>query len=720
MDATQIRTGAPVAFLKAADGSDIPGRIGGYLVTWGSEDQRDLYGEFFTPETYLGLDWPLPVRPLLYHHGLDETLKVRPVIGAIDTLKADEIGLWAEAQLDMAHEYVEQIKQLIQMGVEGFSSGTLPHLLSVDANGFIRRWPIIEGSLTVTPAEPRHFGGIGLLKALEWGQSGWKRLLVQGADVHLSDLDGVRTAFKSLQLAIPDALKAAGVIEDAAEEEPSGQQDAGDCDECNERNDKVLETQQEEQDMSNGTGTPVPMDALRQAVSDVLAQERQEQALKAQAERAAAADRLEQENATLKAQLEAAQQVQQAPAVRLPGRAQQAGPDTARGGVGRISVRSIFDDADAVDMLHGYVMLSSQKAFRGVSEEYARALADKVVKAGLTDIKSDELMQSTLSGYGDEWVPDLWSQELWRKARVNNVIAPLFRIVEMPSNPYELPVEGSDPTVYYVAETGDEADLTLAGSGAAIPDSKIGSGKVTLTAKKLALRTGFSAELAEDSLVPVLSMYREQAQKAMAAAIDSVLLNGDTETGSTGNINSDDGAPTANTSYLAFDGLRKLGLVTTTANGIDAGGTPTLALMRAARFTMAYQYAGDPSNLAWLVDAGTYAKLLGLPEFITMDKAGAQATNMTGQIGIADGSPVLVTAAMPLTMADGKVNSSANTKGQAVCVYRPGWVVGYRRRVVADVSYLPYFDAYQMTLTVRLALTRIDADVASVLYDITI
>ena len=98
------------------------------------------------------------------------------------------------------------------------------------------------------------------------------------------------------------------------------------------------------------------------------------------------------------------------------------------------------------------------------------------------------------------------------------------------------------------------------------------SGKVTLGAKKLALRVGFSAELAEDSLVPVLSMYREQAMRALAAAIDSVLLNGDTETGATGNINSDDGAPAATPTYLAFDGLRKLPLVTTTANGVSAGG----------------------------------------------------------------------------------------------------------------------------------------------------
>ena len=93
---------------------------------------------------------------------------------------------------------------------------------------------------------------------------------------------------------------------------------------------------------------------------------------------------------------------------------------------------------------------------------------------------------------------------------------------------------------------------------------------------------------------------------------------------------------------------------------------------------------------------------------------------MTGQIGFVDGIPVLVSAEMPLTMADGKVNASGNTKGQAACVYRPGWIVGYRRRIAASVDYLPYYDAYQMTATVRLALANLDADVAAALYNITV
>lgn len=386
----------------------------------------------------------------------------------------------------------------------------------------------------------------------------------------------------------------------------------------------------------------------------------------------------------------------------------------------RIEVGSEFDTLDAMDMLHGYMLMRSAKSFHGVSERYSNALAHKVGLAKLKATKADELAYSTQTGFGDEWVPDLWSQQIWNKARQDNTVLPLFQAIEMPSNPFSLPVEGTDPDVYFVPETTDEAHLSL-GSGNPIPDSKVGSGKVTLDAKKLALRVGFSSELVEDAIIPVLNIYREQSVRAIADAIDNVLLNGDTTATATGNINSDHTTPSGTSKYLAMDGLRHLPLVDNTGNAVDmSNASPTLAKMREARFTMAGKYSARPSDLAWIVDSGTYASLLSIDEFLTMDKAGPLATAQTGQIGFVDGIPVFVSAEMPLTEADGKVGGGTNDRGQAVCVYRPGWYVGYRRRIAVSVDYLSYYDSYQLTATVRLAFVRFDMDVASALYNVAV
>lgn len=387
-----------------------------------------------------------------------------------------------------------------------------------------------------------------------------------------------------------------------------------------------------------------------------------------------------------------------------------------------IQVASEYDALGVEDMLHGYVLLRSSRRFNGVSPRYANALAHKVQQANLRPqaVKADELSYSTQTGWGDEWVPDLWSRQIWEKVRADNVVLPLFRAIEMPGNPFELPIESTDPTVYYVSETQHESQLTL-GAGNAIPASKIGSGKVQMNARKLALRVGFSNELVEDSIVPVLALYRQQAQRAIADAMDDVLLNGDTHTGATGNINSDHATPESGSAYLALDGLRKLPLVTDTDRAVSMGNlAPTLAKLRQTRFRLPMRHSTRPDNLAWVVDGGTYASLLNLPEFLTMDKAGALATAMTGQIGYLDGIPVFVSQAMPLTEADGKVGGTANERGTALCVYRAGWFVGYRRQITVHVDYLPYTDSYQLTATVRLAFARRGNDTASLLYNIAV
>ena len=44
--------------------------------------------------------------------------------------------------------------------------------------------------------------------------------------------------------------------------------------------------------------------------------------------------------------------------------------------------------------------------------------------------------------------------------------------------------------------------------------------------------------------------------------------------------------------------------------------------------------------------------------------------------------------------------------------------MGYRRRVAVGVDYLPYYDSYQLTATVRLAFINFDTDVCTALYNI--
>jgi len=592
------QTHAPPQAVKMLDADG--GRIGGYLAVWGDPQRRDLQDEYFTPDTDFGLDW-YAQRPALYHHGQDAALKADP-IGVIDTLRRDDIGLWAEAQLAKRGRYLEAVRELIGRGALSWSSGSLPHLVKMAADGRIERWVLVEGSLTPTPAEPRLS----------------------------TDVRALKSAYLSMNIPLPAWADEESPLED----DPM-------------------------------TDTPI---------------------------------------------------LTETPRKRLP----SATDDALKGAPSLIEVGSPYDDLDALDLLHGCVLLAGGRAAKGVSERYANALAYKLRKAGLTAIKSDELSHSAQNGFGADWIPSLWSDQLWRKARQDNVILPLFRQIEMPNSPFNVPTEGVDPTVYYVPETRNESQLVLNAATPAIPETKFGSDNLTLTAKKLALRVGFSAELVEDAVIPVLNIYREQAARAIADAIDYVILNGDETTGA-GNINDTGGVLGDTTRFHAFDGLRHLPLVTNDDLVYDFNSAPTLDKMRTLRFKLPVGRAARPSDLAWIVDGNTYAKLLSLSEFLTMDKAGAQATALTGQLGFIDGIPVLASAEMSLTEADGTFEvGGTNVKGTALLVYRPGWLVGTRRRIAVSVDYLSYYDAYQMTATVRLAFAPYDTTVAAIGVNITV
>jgi HK97 family phage major capsid protein len=128
--------------------------VGGYGVIFGGKDaspERDT----FTKDTNFMLDL-VPNKPVMYDHGLTE---VKHFLGEApnDSIKIDDKGVWVESQLDRHREYVNEVLALIEEGALGYSSGSVPHLVQ-RAQKSIAQWPIIEFSLTPTPAEPRTVG----------------------------------------------------------------------------------------------------------------------------------------------------------------------------------------------------------------------------------------------------------------------------------------------------------------------------------------------------------------------------------------------------------------------------------------------------------------------------------------------------------------------------------------------------------------------------------
>ena len=144
------KRGGAIKARLADDGAT--GYVEGYLVSWGNDQDTDLQGEFFSPRTEFCLDW-FKERPVLYHHGLDGEAGLRS-IGTIKTVETDDLGLWVQAQLDLRDRYASAVYDMIKSKEFGWSSGSVDHLVQISAKGEIAVWPLIEGSITPTPAQP--------------------------------------------------------------------------------------------------------------------------------------------------------------------------------------------------------------------------------------------------------------------------------------------------------------------------------------------------------------------------------------------------------------------------------------------------------------------------------------------------------------------------------------------------------------------------------------
>lgn len=151
-DTTQTTGEQRLRAVKFVEGSD--SLIEGLAIPFGGPIAgKDLDGEDFGPDTDFAFDLYPQGRPVIYHHGLDAAMKTA-VQGRQITHEVRDEGVWAQVQLDKSAKYHATVARMISGGKMFFSSGSIPHLVEVEADGHIKSWPWTELSLTPTPSNP--------------------------------------------------------------------------------------------------------------------------------------------------------------------------------------------------------------------------------------------------------------------------------------------------------------------------------------------------------------------------------------------------------------------------------------------------------------------------------------------------------------------------------------------------------------------------------------
>lgn len=716
------------------------GDIGGYLVVWGSPSQRDKQGEYFTPDTEFRLDY-YQSRPVLFHHGLADADSIK--IGEITALREDDKGLYAQAKLFLQDDN-PQVRRFAQRAWDEaqndkmfWSSGSIAHLVEIAPNGQIKKWPLVEGSLTPTPAEPYRTKVDALKSACSAlfctdtpKEPVAKEDAVDATKPPNSDKQNLKRRYQRkanamFDMATVEALREKG-FNDTQILDIMGTMHEGESEALPDEDGMMADDDPMDDEEEPFRSAPTNAPANGKSAGGNHPPQTDATVLKA-------IQQLQTKNKELAAEM---QRMKSAPPTEsVPGRKNnQPTPVKAQ-------VASKWDRLSWQDMLFVKTILDGANRYRGRGdwtpenpEQYVRALATKIEKSdhtfepaaikALRAIKDDEVNYSTLASYGDEFVPDLWRAVLWDTPRLDNPVFRELMVIEMPSDPYNIPIEGSDPTIYAVSETANETQLGINDSNAAIPDTQVGTSNTTLAAGKLAARINISAELVEDSIIPVAAHWRFKAVRAMEDARDAVLLSGDATTG-TSNINNNGGSISATSRFLygGGDGLLHLPLVTDTTLGVDmTNAKPTLAKVRQARTQLNTAILADFGNLVYFCDPLTSVALASMDEFVDASINGRDSTVNSGYLGMLDNIPIFVTNQMSLATSTGVVSSTAasNTRGRLLLAHVPSWYVGFRRNINANLAFQPEIDAWTLVISMRMALARRAADVSTLLYNIAV
>jgi hypothetical protein len=338
--------------------------------------------------------------------------------------------------------------------------------------------------------------------------------------------------------------------------------------------------------------------------------------------------------------------------------------------------------------------------------------------------KANELDASTLAGQGDEWVGEFWSTDLWERERFDRHYDRMVQkgmwvqTIERGAETAYFPTEGSDP-VAYVAPQANSID---AGGRpeTTININPFGTGRVSITPAEIKIATSHTTILDEDSVINVVQTVNRQLNEAAMETRDKLMVNGDTETGTT-NINKDGVAPATGLQtpyYIASNGFRKTGL----ANGRDASNVLNLAQYRLTLAELDPELRQYYERMVFMIDPTTELSSLAIAEIATDDVRRTNATVSSGRLLNIFGIDVLSNGFLPSTDTDGKVTSTGNVaeRGTIMLVYAPYWGVAYKRQVTLETARDIYSGSNVYVLSMRIGFVPRGSNAAATSYNIAL
>lgn len=321
--------------------------------------------------------------------------------------------------------------------------------------------------------------------------------------------------------------------------------------------------------------------------------------------------------------------------------------------------------------------------------------------------KTNEVVHTTNTGYGKELIPvnvltDTVLEMVPMYAGILNAFMVGFHWNQM----------GKSDKVAIVGEipfAQGNSEWTTGAGAIAQGKQLLPTGDVTINQYSMIVSVDVSNEELAYSVADLQTMILRKMSQSFVRTFESAIVNGDPETSSVGNVNSDDQAPAitfATTGWasdhrlLGWTGLRKTALAGTVDVDYKDLGTLDMSDLFVLRGLM-NKYSTNLQDLVLIMDYKAYNKALTLSEFLEFQKNGVNSTAITGALSNIAGVDLFVHRDFPSTEADGKASKTAsnNTKGSALYVWRPAVQRGYGKNGLDITVYKIPWKWYQFVGT---------------------
>lgn len=349
------------------------------------------------------------------------------------------------------------------------------------------------------------------------------------------------------------------------------------------------------------------------------------------------------------------------------------------------------------------IELPAQKEAAPMTKEDAAVVGKTDNEALEVETNANEIMNTGATGYGKELVPlAVLSQQVYDAIPKNGQFLSM-----LPGyHGSDLAITEKVPVLGDIGYFQGNTEATTGAMAIAQGTNRHVTADVTITQSEMILSVDVTRRLLTYSAIDLQALLLQKIASAAALTQEAMIINGDTDTGATGNVNSDDQAAAttyatsggaAHYSLLQDHGLRELAIngtsLTVNAGTLDIADFPSVMQKLG-------QYSATPGDCLWLFNPSTYTKALGIAEFLSQAINGRNSTINSGAITNVFGSDLVSHRAVYKTEADGKLSATGtnNTLGQIVHFYKPAVQYGYGRPIEFDIVKIPG-KGYQIVAT---------------------